>query len=231
MNYVKIDFKSEDEHGFCDLIVIKEYWGYKKGAKIAKFHKGAIVERCAIVGQGARVGRDAIVGQGAIVGQYARVERGARVGRDARVERGAIVGRDARVEQGAIVGQGAIVERCAIVGQGARVGQYARVGQGAIVLSIVGLYKYTSSMFYCINKKDYMIQMGCHTRYSKDWFKDFWNNEKEFPNDGSEKSLRRLICFNEHRRRIKVDAVKNDRLTQELQEFLDWEIDFKVEEV
>ena len=85
-------------------------------------------------------------------------------------------------------------------------------------------------MFFCEKENDYIIHMGCHVRYTKKWLNDFWNNDEEFQNDGSEKSLQRLICFNEHRRRIRVDAEKHNRLTPELQEFLDWEIEILTEE-
>ena len=37
--------------------------------------------------------------------------------------------------------------------------------------------------------------MGCFTRKLSDWESDFWNNDNEFPNDGSKKSNLRLFAF------------------------------------
>lgn len=38
--------------------------------------------------------------------------------------------------------------------------------------------------------------MGCHWRSLAEWEADFWNNPKEFPNDGSAKSNMRLAAYN-----------------------------------
>jgi hypothetical protein len=37
--------------------------------------------------------------------------------------------------------------------------------------------------------------MGCFLRKREDWEKDFWNNEKEFPDDGNIESQRREVAF------------------------------------
>ena len=47
--------------------------------------------------------------------------------------------------------------------------------------------------------------MGCFTRTLKDWEKDFWNNEKEFPNDGSIKSESRKMAFETAKRWIEIN--------------------------
>ena len=40
-----------------------------------------------------------------------------------------------------------------------------------------------------------MIQLGCFLRSRQDWDKDFWNNNTEFPNNGSEDSNARLRAY------------------------------------
>ena len=40
------------------------------------------------------------------------------------------------------------------------------------------------------------IKLGCYTRKLSEWEFDFWNNDKEFPNNGSEKSNLRILAFN-----------------------------------
>ncbi len=37
--------------------------------------------------------------------------------------------------------------------------------------------------------------MGCYFRPAEDWEKDFWNNDKEFPNDNSVNSQNRLNAY------------------------------------
>ena len=41
-----------------------------------------------------------------------------------------------------------------------------------------------------------LIRLGCHTRTLEEWEANFWNNDKEFPNDGSESSELRLNAYN-----------------------------------
>jgi hypothetical protein len=62
----------------------------------------------------------------------------------------------------------------------------------AIVFS--GLYKYVVIPFISEGNEKY-IKMGCYTRKLSEWEADFWNNDNEFPNNGSEKSNMRLFAF------------------------------------
>jgi uncharacterized protein YjbI with pentapeptide repeats len=40
-----------------------------------------------------------------------------------------------------------------------------------------------------------MIRLGCHTQTLEEWSKDFFNNDDEFPNDGSAKTKHRINAF------------------------------------
>jgi uncharacterized protein YjbI with pentapeptide repeats len=62
----------------------------------------------------------------------------------------------------------------------------------AIVFS--GLYKYVVIPFISEGNEKY-VKMGCFTRKLSEWESDFWNNDNEFPNNGSEKSNLRLFAF------------------------------------
>ena len=62
----------------------------------------------------------------------------------------------------------------------------------AVVFS--GLYTYVV-IPYITEENESRIKMGCYDRSLKEWEEDFWNNPNEFPNDGSQKSLMRLIAF------------------------------------
>ena len=54
-------------------------------------------------------------------------------------------------------------------------------------------YKYKSIGF--IAGKSKYVRMGCFLRLLEDWKRNFWNNDKEFPNDNSEKSNNRYKRF------------------------------------
>ena len=56
------------------------------------------------------------------------------------------------------------------------------------------LYKYVVIPFIS-DSGDKYVKMGCFVRTIEEWEKDFWNNNTEFPNDGSEKSNARLFAF------------------------------------
>ena len=57
-----------------------------------------------------------------------------------------------------------------------------------------GLYRYVVIPFISEDDIKY-VKMGCFTRKLSDWESDFWNNDNEFPDDGSEKSNLRLFAF------------------------------------
>jgi hypothetical protein len=57
-----------------------------------------------------------------------------------------------------------------------------------------GLYKYIVIAFISEDNEKY-VKMGCFMRKVSEWESNFWNNNFEFPNDGSEKSNLRLFAF------------------------------------
>jgi len=59
---------------------------------------------------------------------------------------------------------------------------------------ISGLYKYLVVGVLSEDDKKY-IGLGCYFRSIEDWKNDFWNNDNEFPDDGSEKSNLRIFAF------------------------------------
>ena len=56
------------------------------------------------------------------------------------------------------------------------------------------MYKYTVCPRIKENGEQW-VQMGCYLRKREHWDADFWNNDKEFPNDGSEESNKRLDAY------------------------------------
>jgi hypothetical protein len=87
---------------------------------------------------------------------------------------------------------------------------------------IDGFYKYDALWFYGGGK--YSIHFGCKRLLATDWTNNFWNNDNEFPNDGSEKTMNRVILFKEIVRRIELDAKKNNRVTDELRDLFDYDL-------
>jgi len=71
----------------------------------------------------------------------------------------------------------------------------------AIVFS--GLYQYIV-IPYVTDEDICRVKMGCHDRTVTEWDADFWNNNREFPNDGSEKSQLRLMAYNTAKEWFKI---------------------------
>jgi len=95
---------------------------------------------------------------------------------------------------------GAILDGASLVGArlvGARLvgAKYGIKGiTSKIWLPFSGLYRYITIPMITDDGTQY-VRMGCYVRKRTEWEEDFWNNEKEFPNDGSLESMRRLWAF------------------------------------
>jgi len=84
------------------------------------------------------------------------------------------------------------------------------------------IYKYSSYSFKIGDV--FYISMGCKNMKLSEWVNNFWNNDREFPNDGSEKSNKRLYAFNVMRRLIRKKLFKEGNLNPEILELLNREI-------
>ena len=63
------------------------------------------------------------------------------------------------------------------------------------VAVFTGLYEYIV-IPYITEAGEKRVKMGCQNRSLAEWEADFWNNNNEFPNDGSDSSQMRLMAFN-----------------------------------
>ena len=70
-------------------------------------------------------------------------------------------------------------------------------------IAFTGLYKYIVIPIIAEDDKKY-VKMGCYTRTVEEWDNDFWNNNKEFPNDGSKESKLRLFAYNTAKEWFKI---------------------------
>ena len=77
------------------------------------------------------------------------------------------------------------------LGDGCKLGDWCKLTE--IPFYALGLYKYHVSAHY--NRGVPYIQLGCFLRTLKEWEDNFWNNTKEFPDNGSEKSEARKFAF------------------------------------
>lgn len=59
----------------------------------------------------------------------------------------------------------------------------------------LGMYKYHAVAYFDKQKKQNIIRMGCFARTVEQWDADFWNNPKEFPNDGRPRSVERWEVY------------------------------------
>ena len=80
--------------------------------------------------------------------------------------------------------------------------------QKAAVFS--GLYNYIV-IPYITETGEKRVKMGCHNRTLVEWETDFWNNTSEFPNDGSEKSMFRVMAFETAKKWFKIVSPENTK--------------------
>ena len=57
-----------------------------------------------------------------------------------------------------------------------------------------GVYKYIAMPMIAEDGEQY-VRLGCHIRKRTEWESDFWNNDNEFPDNGSLESMRRVMAF------------------------------------
>ena len=69
---------------------------------------------------------------------------------------------------------------------------------------IHGLYKYLTMPIIAEDGK-YYIKLGCHLRSVEEWENDFWNNNNEFPDDGSIKSHLRVLAFETAKKWLEIN--------------------------
>ena len=96
------------------------------------------------------------------------------------------------------VKQGADLQGADLQGENLR-GAYLRGAylQGAKIKTcavFTGLYDYVV-IPYITDENENRVKMGCYDRSLTEWENDFWNNNTEFPNNGSVKSDLRLMAF------------------------------------
>ncbi len=73
-------------------------------------------------------------------------------------------------------------------------GAYLQGVQIKTAIVFTGLYEYIV-IPYITEENIKRVKMGCYDRSLEDWEADFWNNNNEFPNNGSVKSNLRLMAF------------------------------------
>ena len=192
-NWKEFDYKllSELADEFKTRNITIEAWATI--GEFATIGAGATIGVCATIGARATIGELATIGAGATIGVCATIGAWAMIGAGAKIEAGATIGDSAKIEARATIGE------FAKIGARAKIGAYAMIGARATIgeynsFFAVNLYKYTCGAWIEKNRGE-IIQLGCFTRTRKEWEEDFWNNEKEFPNNNSEKSKARLRAF------------------------------------
>ncbi|MCP4987223.1 MAG: pentapeptide repeat-containing protein [Colwellia sp.] len=72
------------------------------------------------------------------------------------------------------------------------------------IIVITGLYRYTVMPVIDQEGNEY-IRLGCYFRTIDDWEMDFWNNNRDFPNDGSIDSELRKLAYETGKRWIELN--------------------------
>jgi len=73
-------------------------------------------------------------------------------------------------------------------------GAYLRGAKIKNAIIFTGLYAYIV-IPYITEDNIKRLKLGCYDRTLAEWEDNFWNNESEFPNDGSTKSELRMMAF------------------------------------
>ena len=84
-------------------------------------------------------------------------------------------------------------------------GAYLRGFKIKTAAVFTGLYTYVV-IPYITEENEMRVKMGCHDRSVKEWDEDFWNNDNEFPNNGSLKSTQRLFAYETAKRWLELAA-------------------------
>ena len=74
-----------------------------------------------------------------------------------------------------------------------------------------GLYAYVAMPIVADDGVEW-VKLGCHIRKVVDWEANFWNNNNEFPNDGSAKSQMRLMAYKTCLEWLRIHRVPTEAL-------------------
>jgi len=82
----------------------------------------------------------------------------------------------------------------------------ADLGKGKVKTFAVftGVYQYVV-IPYILEDGEQRVKMGCHDRSIAEWDTNFWNNDGEFPNNGSVKSNLRVIAYDTAKKWIELN--------------------------
>lgn len=127
------------------------------------------------------IGEGVTIGERVTINEWATIGEGAIIGKKAMIGKWAVIGANATIGTGAVIGEEAIIIREAII-------------DISSAMFSLNLYQYPVSAYKDKDGND-VIQLGCHVRTCDEWESDFWNNNNEFPNDGSEHSEARLRAY------------------------------------
>jgi len=72
-----------------------------------------------------------------------------------------------------------------------------------------GLYEYIV-IPYITDSGEKRVKMGCYDRLLSEWESDFWNNNNEFPNNGSLDSELRVMAFEVAKKWFEIIEKQND---------------------
>ena len=130
---------------------------------------------------------DVIIGSDVVIRNNIIIDSGARIGSDVIIGSGVTIGSGVRIKAGVRISSGVRIKAGVIISSSIR----SKVEK---VIHLDGLYGYDQDIIF--TDKAIYIRMGCFTRTVEEWINDLWNNDNEFPNDGSKESLDRLEAFN-----------------------------------
>jgi len=108
------------------------------------------------------------------------------------------VGNNANIGNGFSAGNDFTAGNDFVAGEGFKAGNDFSAGDNVkikIKISLCEGYKYDAAVFKNENNGVIYIQLGRFTRTIEEWEVDFWNDNSQFPNDGSKASNDRLAAY------------------------------------
>lgn len=145
------------------------------------------------------------IGDNVIIESGVMIDRCAKIGDDiiikscTKIERYASIGSYVSIGLNAVIGRGSIIDDYVTIGGNVKIMNKAIINSNSNLQQnncfyAENLYQY-NCFGYIDNSGILQIKMGCYQRSEHEWDADFWNNDSEFPNDGSENSEARLRAY------------------------------------
>ena len=139
------------------------------------------------------IASDAEIGSNVKIAGYVEIGSNVKIGSDVEIGRGVKIAGYVKIASYAEIGSNVKIRSYVDIGSGVKIASGARITRFNF-FSAQNLYRHVVSGHVDDDGKE-TVQMGCFKRTRQEWEADFWNNPKEFSDDGSDESEARFRAF------------------------------------